>query len=165
MTGTTLPTMASLTLADLNLSIRGPAEGWRADTIDEDRFRLYGPEQPERNDYSPTISFALGAPEGSGEAWFNEFTTKAVEQMQSGYTNFWLNRHESYELSSMVPVHAVWFEWIDDDSGMHFVQLQAFIPVSPFEMYMVNAATLKPIEHEFVPIFDSILRSARILRA
>lgn len=159
-----LPAMASLTLIDLKLSIRAPADGWRGDPIDEHSFRLFGPEQPALDGYSPTMSFRLGEPEGFGDDWFDGFMVDAVREMESGYTNFWLNRQERYELSSMVSVHAVWFEWIDEQSGLHFVQLQAYIPSGRFEMYVVNAATLKPIEPEFVPIFDSILRSVRILR-
>jgi hypothetical protein len=159
-----LPAMASLTLADLRLSIRAPADGWRAELIDERSFRLFGPEQPQLDAYSPTISFMLGEPEGSGDEWFDNFTAGAVHEMETGYTNFWLARQERFELSSMVPVHAVWFEWIDEQSGLHFVQLQAFIPVDPFEMYVVNAATLKAVESDFVPVFNSILRSIRILR-
>ena len=156
--------MTSVTLADLKLSIRAPAEGWTGDVIDEHRFRLYGPEQPSLDGYSPTMSFRLGEPEGFGDEWFDRFMFAVVREMELGYTDFKLIREERFELSSVAPVHAVWYEWIDGGSGLHFVQLQAYILVSRFSLYVVNAATLKPIEAEFVPIFDSILRSVRILR-
>ena len=55
------------------------------------------------------------------------------------------------------------YEWRDEDTQLQLLQLQSMIYASPSRFYLVNAAVLKPLMDTYLPIFDTILKSTRII--
>lgn len=137
-------------------------DGWEAFEQHPQQVRFFGPTQIEHNDYRPTFSIALGKPEGFGAEWFDEFADQSLVQLQSEYQGFVLRSTERLTLSSLVEVNAVWYEW-EPQPDVAFAQLQAIAPVDRYRMYLINAATLRPLAETHLPIFDQILRSLRML--
>jgi len=137
-------------------------DGWEAFEPEAQQIRFFGPPQTEHDDYRPTFSVSLGKPDGFGEAWFDEFADNSLLQLQSGYEGFVLRSTEMLTLSSLVEVSAIWYEW-ESEPNLAFAQLQAIAPVDRYRMYLINAATLRPLADTHLPIFDQILRSLRIL--
>ncbi|TVR91438.1 MAG: hypothetical protein EA428_05805 [Spirochaetaceae bacterium] len=137
-------------------------DGWEAVEPAPQQVRFFGPVQTEYDDYRPTFSISLGRPDGFGEEWFDEFADDSLGQLQSEYEGFVLRSTERLSLSSLVEVNAVWYEW-EPEPNLAFAQLQALAPVDRFRMYLINAATLRPLADIHLPIFDQILRSLRML--
>lgn len=153
-------TLASFAHETLLLSLQVP-DDWTAEEVAENQVRFFGPEQSDLDDYRPTMSFTVGEPEGTGTEWFDAFCAAARERLET-YDGFRLLRHERFTLSSLTSVDATWYEW-SPEPDMTFHQLQALIPVDASRMYMVNAATLAPAADRFLPVFDEVLHSLRVL--
>jgi hypothetical protein len=151
---------ASITSPDLLLSLKGPV-GWDIDIIDEAQFRMFGPRD-EAADYRPTISFQLGEPETAGRTWFESFADAAQQQLSETRPGYELIRVERYTLSSMAPLHAIWYRWHSPE-GYAFSQVQAFVWAGSSRMYVSNAATLQHLESRDFPIYDAMLHSLRLL--
>ena len=151
---------ASLTSADLLISLLAPV-GWDIDIVDDLKFRMLGPLD-EAADYRPTISFQLGEPETAGRAWFDSFTAAAEQQLRETRPGYELVRTEGYQLSSLAPLHAIWYRWHAPE-GYAFSQLQAFVWAGSTRMYVINAATLQHLEERDFPIYDAMLHSLRLL--
>jgi hypothetical protein len=151
---------ASLTSADLLLSLRAPV-GWDIDILDELKFRMLGPLDAP-SDYRPTVSFQLGEPESPGRDWFDAFGPAAQAQLRETRTSFELVRTETYTLSSLAPVYAIWYRWHSPE-GYAFSQVQAFIWGGSSRMYVVNGATLQHLEARDFATYDAMLHSIRLL--
>lgn len=154
------PPLASFAHEGLLLSLLVP-DDWEAEEVAPNQVRFFGPEQSDLDDYQPTMSFTVGEPEGAGPEWFDGFCAAARGRLET-YEGFRLLRHERFQLSSLVPVDATWYEWSPDDD-MTFAQVQALVPVNASRMYLINGATLAPIADSFLPAFDQVLHSMRVL--
>lgn len=155
--------LASFAHESLLLSLLVP-DDWDAEELAPNQVRFFGPEQPDLDDYRPTMSFTVGEPEGFGDEWFDEFCAQARERLE-GYEDFRLLRHERFTLSSLCPVDATWYEWTAPEEGLTFQQVQALVPYDMSRMYLINAATLAPIADRWLPIFDRVLHDMRVLPA
>jgi hypothetical protein len=153
-------TLASFAHEGLMLSLLVP-DGWEAEEVAPNQVRFFGPEQSDLDDYRPTMSFTVGEPEGTGAEWFDGFCAAARERLEA-YEGFRLLRHERFPLSSLVPVDATWYEW-SPEPELTFAQVQALIAVDASRMYLVNAATRAPASDRFLPVFDQVLHSLRVL--
>jgi len=156
-----ISTTASFAHEGLGLSILVP-EHWEAEELAANQVRFHGPEQAQVDHYRPTLSIVVGEPEGYGTGWFDAFCEQAGERLRNSYTNFVLHRSERYTLSSLVPVNATWFDW-EPEPGLHMSQLQALVPVGATRLYLINAATRSECAETFLPVFDAIVRSLRVL--
>ncbi|TVQ21681.1 MAG: hypothetical protein EA383_16730 [Spirochaetaceae bacterium] len=147
-------------------------DAWDATRIDsvatEERvsttigMRYFAAPQPELDGYRPTLSITCGEPEGYGEEWFDRFCEGRLENTRAQFDGFTLNRHDRFMLSSLCTADVLWFEW-DAEPGLRFTQMQALIQADRYRMYVVNAATRVECADEFLPQFESVLHSVRIL--
>lgn len=153
--------MASFAHQGLLVSLLVP-DDWEVEEVSPVQVRFYGPEQPELDGYRPTWSIVKGEPEGVGDAWFDEFSVRSLRQLETTYEGFELLRTERFTLSSLAPVNATWYRWAPEP-GLSSSQVQALIPVDAYTMYLVNAATRTPIADAWLPLFDQVLHSLRIL--
>ncbi|MFO7848463.1 MAG: hypothetical protein R6V67_00760, partial [Spirochaetia bacterium] len=69
---------------------------------------------------------------------------------------------QRFTLSSFVDVHALWYTH-KSESGLEFAQLQALCLMDRYHLYLINAAVLLPLAEDYLPVFDDILRSLRML--
>lgn len=153
--------LASFAHEGLGLSLLVPAS-WEAEEVAANHVRFLGPPQTDLDDYRPTLSVTVGEPEGFGDAWFEAFCTAALDRLRTSYEGFELIDTERYTLSSLAPVNATWYRW-QPEPELRFAQVQALVAVDATRMYLVNGATLVQREETFLPIFDQVLHSMRIL--
>ncbi len=146
---------------DLGFSLVVP-QGWEITQPEEQLVRLFGPEHPEHDDYRPTFSVAAGTPGGFGDEWFDQFCAQSKQQLQDTYEEFSLDRTERITLSSLVEAEAIWYRW-RPSPVFRSAQLQALIPVGRYRMFLINAATVEPLAGQYLPLFDRILASLRVL--
>lgn len=139
-------------------------ETWTVSEISSTHVRFFAPALPEYDDYRSTFSISLGEPKGFGAEWFQEFCDASLAALSQARPAFVLRTTERFALSSFVDVHAVWYT-CGSDSGLEFSQLQALGLMDRYHLYLINAATLLPVAEEYVPVFDGILRSLRVLPA
>ncbi len=125
-------------------------------------MRYFAPPQPGLDGYRPTLSITCGEPEGYGEEWFDRFCEGRLENTRKQFDGFTLNRHDRFMLSSLCLADVLWFEW-DAEPGLRFTQMQALIQADRYRMYVVNAATRTECGETFLPQFEAVLRSVRIL--
>lgn len=143
------------------VSVHVPVD-WDVREESEEQVRFYGPPSAEHDDYRPTFSIALGKPEGFGDQWIQEFLQETRATMAESHREFALDSVTSFPLSSLVEAHVMQYRW-EHEPGLAFVQLQALIPVDMYRMYLVNAASLQPLADTYLPFFETMLRSIRIL--
>ncbi|MFO7729778.1 MAG: hypothetical protein R6V86_03335 [Spirochaetia bacterium] len=139
-------------------------EGWSVSELSDKHIRFYGPVHGEYDDYQPTFSISLGEPEGFGEEWFDNFCAASRASLERKMPGFELRSVERFTLSSFVDVHALWYTH-ESDPGLEFAQLQALCLMDRYHLYLINAATLLPLTDEYLPVFDNILHSLRMLPA
>ncbi len=157
-----LPRMISYFCAELEFSICVP-EDWTGQFVNPGKLQLFAPEQTAYDDYRPSMSYVHGSPEGPDEGWFEELINDSRANMSRTYNEFRLIDEERFTLSSQALVYARRYEWRDEATGYRFSQMQALIWCDAQSMYLVNAATLQPLAGTFMPTFDAILRSTRII--
>jgi hypothetical protein len=152
---------ASFAHPELMLSLLVP-DDWAVEQVAPNQIRFYAPAVPDLDDYQPTMSFTLGEPEGTGAAWFEEFVTRARNQLEAGYEGFRLLGTDLYTNSSFADVAVTTYEW-EPQPGMAFAQLQALLAVDATRMYLVNAATRVELADRYLPVFEQVLRDLRVL--
>lgn len=149
--------LASLTSADLRLSLRAPV-GFEI-TAEPALLRLSG---PEADGHRPTFTIRMGEPAEPGEDWFAQFREGAVARMPDAVPGFVLLDRQDMVLSSWVDVTAVYYRR-DDPRGVSVSQLQAYLWADSYRMYVVDAATARSREPADLPLFGAILASIRLL--
>ncbi len=154
------PKTASYFNSETSVSILMP-EGWTGEIVNDQQFRLFGQPEPAFNDYRPTISYLRGDDEVSDLESFETLIKESGESLRTGYNEFVLICEERFMLSQFAHVYMRRFEWRDEESDLEFHQLQALIRSG--QLYLVNAATLKPLRDKHVSILSSIIRSTRII--
>ena len=147
---------------EIRVSILVPP-GWKGQVVHEAQFRLFGAPESRYDDYRPTMSYLFARPEGYGANWLEPVIAQSARDMRQEYHQFRLEQEARFTLSSGLPTYVRWFEWQDEDSGLHFSQLQSFMRASAVSMYLVNAATLKPLKNDHMPAFEAVLKSTRII--
>lgn len=156
-------TSASFAHEGIRISARVP-ESWIVSELSDNHVRFFGPPHPEYDDYRPTFSINLGEPESYGEQWFDDFCEASRVNLEQRMSGFDLRSVERFALSSFVDIHAVWYSY-ESETGLAFTQLQALGLADRYHMYLINAATLRPLTDLYLPVFADILRSLRMLPA
>lgn len=151
---------ASFAHEGLLLSLVVPAD-WEAEESAPNQVRFYAPAQPDLGGHRPTMSFSVGEPEGTGQAWFDGFCADAGERLE-GHVGYRLLRRDRFTLSSLVSVEATWYEW-SPAPNTTVTQLQALVPVNASRMYTIHAAVPACASDRLLPAFEEVLRSLRVL--
>jgi hypothetical protein len=146
---------------DTQISIVVP-ENWEAQEVEKQHIRFFGPPHPDHNDYRPTFSVSLGKPGGFGDAWLEGFLEETRGNIVSSYREFSMIAVDRFPLSSLVEAHVMSYRW-EPEPGLAFTQIQALILVDMFRMYLINGATLEPLADAWMPVFDEMLKSLRVL--
>jgi hypothetical protein len=139
-------------------------EDWTGHFVNPGKLQLLGPEQAVYDNYRPSMSYVHGSPEGPDAEWFEQLIDDSGASMGRSYDKFRLLGEERFTLSSQALAYVRHYEWQDEPTGYHFSQMQSLIRCDAESMYLVNAAALLPLAGVFMPIFDAILRSTRIIR-
>jgi hypothetical protein len=110
------------------------------------------------------MSYTIAEPERLESDWFDEMVVQTGKNMSIEYNEYQIIDEEWFEVSGRKSFLRH-YEWRDEDTQLQLSQLQSMIYASPSRFYLVNAAVLKPIVDNYLPIFDTILRSTRIIPA
>ncbi len=156
-----LPEMTSFYSEALHLTIAVPV-GWTGKVLNQFAFRIFGPPEADHDDYRSTMSYELGRTSLTGEEGLKELIAQSLDDLKEDMNEFKVVKEERFLASGRAPAFARWYEWRDEGTNLHFSQLQAFILGPQSSMYLINAATLKPLEEKYLPIFQAILKSSRI---
>jgi hypothetical protein len=161
----TLPNMISYYNEQIRISINVPEE-WTGQIISNSQFRLFGlPEvgfEKYFEEYRPTMSYMLAVPENNKFNWFESLIIDSSQEMVRDYNEYQLINEEWCEISDQ-KAYFRHYEWREETTQLQFSQLQSIIYASPNSFYLVNASVLKPIASQYIPIFDAILKSTRII--
>ena len=161
----TLPKMVSYFNAQTRISIVVPEE-WTGEVIDNSQFRIFGLREDGFEDYfdeyRPTMSYTLAKPETISSDWFDQTVADTSTNMVTEYNEYQLIDEEWFEVSGR-KAYLRHYEWRDEETQLQLSQLDSMIYSSPSRFYIVNAAVLKPIVSKYMPIFDAILKSTRII--
>jgi hypothetical protein len=162
---TELPKMVSYFNEEIGISILVPEE-WSVQVINQSQFRLFGLPEPGFeeyfDEYRPTMSYLLAAPENNSENWFETSITESGNQMQENYNEYQLISEEYCQIADH-QAYIRQYEWTETSTSLRLSQLQSLIYNDAGSFYLINAATLKPIEDKYMPIFRKILDSTRII--
>ena len=162
-----LPKMVSYYNEQTRISIVVPKE-WTGEVIDKSQFRIFGlPEagfEDYFDEYRPTMSYTIAEPERLESDWFDEMIVQTGKNMSIEYNEYQIIDEEWFEVSGRKSFLRH-YEWRDEDTQLQLSQLQSMIYASPSRFYLVNAAVLIHIVDNYLPIFDTILRSTRIIPA
>lgn len=135
---------------------------WEMSEVVDHHVRFFAPPAAQYDNHRSTFSISLGEPEGFGPDGFQEFCDASRARLEASLPDFSLRSVERFTLSSFVDIHAVWYS-CGSDTGHAFAQLQALGLMDRYHLYLINAATLLPLADEYLPIFDTILHSLRML--
>jgi len=135
---------------------------WAVSEVTPRHVRFFAPAHPDHEDHRSTFSISLGEPEGFAPDEYEDFCDASLARLSEGLPGFALRRVERFTLSSFVDIHAVWYH-SRAESGLEFAMLQALGLLDRYNVYLINAATLTPLADVYLPAFDEILRSLRVL--
>ena len=137
-------------------------EGWTITEPADNQIRFFGPEQPDYNNYQPTWSITAHRPNGFGDQWFTSLGENSLKTLQEEFEEFVLRSTDRFMISSLTEVQAFWYQW-QPEPTLAFAQVQAYVSVDRYRLYLINGATLTPLAETYLPIFDNMLKSLRIL--
>jgi hypothetical protein len=154
---------SSLTSADLLISLRVPT-GWEVTVLDENRFRVQRPGEDD-DGYRATLSVEAGRPEQPGREWFDSFADAVADQLAREVPGLELLGIDRYTLSSQAPVVSVRAR---RTPGPELAvpatsQVQAWVWGGSYRLISLGASTLRRHEERDLPVFDTIVRSLRLL--
>lgn len=152
---------ASFAHEGLLISLLIPEE-WEAEEISNEYIRFYAEASKDFDDYRPTMSIRRGEPAGEGDRWFEDFSAKSLEKLEDSYRCFKHLYSDRFSLSSFSDLHLAAFEW-EPEEGPAFSQIQVLIYHTRYNFYLINAATIKPLADTYIPLFEQVIRSIRIL--
>ncbi len=158
--------MTSYFNPELLISLMVP-ENWTASLAGEKKLRLFG--LPERgledyfDEYRVTMSYELiHYPVGQKSDNFRGMISENNRIMESEYNEYSLISEAFYE-SGTHPAYRKIYTWRDEETGLRLYQLQAFIYRGPDTLYLINAAVVEKLKDSYLPVFESILASTRII--
>ena len=153
-----LPLMVPYVHEGLGFSIQVP-ESWHGQLFENARIRLLGPEALDFAAYRPTMDIQAGVPLGQDALWVSTFFEESGARMALTYPHFRLDREEHFPLGSGQLMHVRYYRWRNPQIEFELVQLQALLLQDAETLFLINAATLQPLETAHMPIFDAVLRS------
>lgn len=152
---------ASYAHAGVRISALVP-DTWAASEVSDDHVRFFAPAHPDHDEHQSTFSIRLGQPDGFGPEEFPDFCDASLARLQRELLEFELRTVERFTLSSFVDIHAIWYD-CRTASGIAVAQLQAFGLMGRYSLYLINAATIRSLSDVYLPLFDDVLRSLRML--
>ena len=163
-----LPEMTAYYNQAMKITLSVPV-GWNGKVLAPSAFRIFSPPEPHHNNYRATLSVeqldlsedAEGGAE-YGSAALEELIEQSRADLAEELGGFQSAREERYTSATGQPAYAHWFSWQDPDTGLAHAQIQALLLTEAGQLYIFNAATLQPLAGQNLPIFEHILRSARI---
>lgn len=160
-----LPEMVSYFNQETRISLMVPQD-WTGSAIDSSKFRIFGLPEPGFeeyfDEYRATMSYELDKPDSYGEEWFHQLVAQNNENMSQDYNNYHLV-DESYKEVANSMAYIKHYSWTEETTGLTLSQMQSLILPSPYALYIVNAAVIQSLELKYMPIFDAILNSTRII--
>ena len=158
--------MTSYFNPELMISVMVPKD-WTASLVSDSKIRFFG--LTERgleayfDEYRATMSYELiRYPAGHKVDWFREMILENNAIMEKEYNEYQLISEVFYELGTH-PTYRKIYSWTDEDTALRLYQLQAFIYRGPDQVYLINAAIVEKLKDLYLPIFESILDSTRII--
>lgn len=158
--------MTSYFNPELMISVMVP-EDWTASLVSESKLRFFS--LPERgleayfDEYRATMSYELiRYPADQKGDWFRNMIQENNAVMEQEYNEYQLISEVFFELGTH-PTYRKIYTWTDDGTGLHLYQLQAFIYRGPDQIYLINAAVVENLKDRYLPLFESILESTRII--
>ncbi|MGD1703159.1 hypothetical protein [Dapis sp. BLCC M229] len=159
------PEMVSYFNKQIGISILLP-EQWSIQVINQSQFRIFGLLEPGFEEYfeeyRSTISYLLAEPENDNSGWFESLIIESGQEMLQDYNEYQLIGEEHCKISTQ-SAYIRYYEWTEENTGLRISQLQSLIYNNSSSFYLINAATLKPLEDKYIPIFNAILESTRII--
>jgi hypothetical protein len=164
-----LPEMTAYYNNAMDITLAVPV-GWTGKVLAPQAFRIYGPPEPKFNNQRATLSVekvdlredADEAKTEYGSAAMDELVTQAQADLKGELHEFLSLREERHTTAAGLLAYSRWFHWTDPDAGTVHAQIQAFLLTPAGDLYIFNAATLKALESQYTPIFEHIIRSAKI---
>lgn len=149
----------------LSVSVVVP-EDWTGRQISDTKFRLLGaPEsglEAYFDEYRVSMSYELlQSPNTFGE-WFQELIASNNSTMANSYNEYTLLSESFYELDTH-PVYRKVYTWLEEETGLRLYQIQAFIYAGSGALYLINAAVVEMFSDRYLPVFESVLDSTRII--
>ncbi|MEY4204978.1 MAG: hypothetical protein RL013_2682 [Bacteroidota bacterium] len=150
----------------LAISVMVP-EDWTISQVSETKFRLFGlPEsglEEYFDEYRATMSYEIiASPIGQLSEWFNDMISGNNSLMSREYYQYSLISEQYYE-SGTHPAYRKVYTWTDEETDLRLYQLQAFIYGGQNTLYLINAAVVDTFKDRYLPVFESILESTRII--
>ena len=164
-----LPDMSAYSNLAMGITLAVPA-GWTGKVLAPLAFRIFSPPAPKYNNYRATLSVEkidLKEDDGKkdmqyGKEALEALITQAQDDLKSEMQNFQSQREERYTGPGGLPAYSHWFRWLEPETGTAYSQIQAFLLTPEGYLYIFNAAMLKPLESEYLSIFDYMIHSAHI---
>ena len=133
---------------------------WQVQQLSPFQFVLSGPA--ERGGYRPQLSYLRMEPDGEGEEWFAETIRSSEAQQRAVYPDYRLIRSKEITLAG---AHAFWreCEWRYENTDVYSVNLQVLIWPDAESLFVLKAATLKPLAARDMPILERMIRSTQLV--
>ncbi|MFP4491889.1 MAG: hypothetical protein ACLFNZ_10465 [Spirochaetaceae bacterium] len=134
-------------------------ETWAVTEAAANHLRFIAPPHPAHQEHPSTFSIRLGEPEGFSPEDFQDFCDTSQANLKEKLPGFELRTVDRFTLSSFVEVHAIWYNSMAE-SGLAFAQMQALGLLDRYNMYLINAATLKNEIEFFVHVlYNGLIHS------
>jgi hypothetical protein len=164
-----LPEMTSYYNQAMDIILPVPV-GWTGKVLGPEAFRIFSLPEPAYQDYRATFSVEkmdLNEEAGEGKAEFGkqaleELAAQAKEELKSDMAGFRPLQENTFAGSDGFPTYSLWYRWQDPQTGAAYSQIQALRLTKAGFLYIFNAATLKPLEERYIPVFHYLIRSAQI---
>ena len=166
---TKLPEMTAYSNQAMGITLAVPVN-WTGKVLAPLAFRIFSPPQPKYDKYRATLSVEkIDLKEAAdtkdaeyGKEALEELIAQARADLKSEMENFQSQREERYAGPGGLPAYSHWFHWLDAETGKAYSQVQAFFLTEQGDLYIFNAAMLKLLENEYLPIFNHMIHSAHI---
>lgn len=160
-----LSNMSSYVNSQIGISILIPQQ-WTVEVVTPVQCRILGLPEPGFeeyfDEYRSTMSYILATPENLENNWFETLIDQANLEMLKEYNEYQLVREENCQILDR-SAYVKYYEWTDENTSLRLSQLQAMIQADSSSFYLINAATIKTIANKYIPIFDKILKSTKII--
>lgn len=150
----------TLTSLDLLVSARVP-RGWEVAEVTASSFTVTGPESASGQ--RPVVTVEAGEPAEPGHAWFADFAEQVVPRLRAEVPGFEEIATERFALSSTnADVLLVRARRVAGDLAPT-AQVQAWVWAGSTRMLVVSGSTLLEHEQRDLPVFETVVRSLRLL--
>ena len=153
-----LPKMHSYWNKGLMISLEAP-EGWDVISSDESPLGLFAPEE---SDYRAHLSFKIEKSDPQTPEMFEQFVREVYHSGNLKLGQFSLVEDYNFELDER-PAYAARYEWVAEQVGAHFSQLDVWVLAAEDAIYRVSGYSLKGLEEKYMPIFEHVIGSIRFI--